>query len=148
MNSIISLLCFISLFGLKTTAEFPKNIVSERTAAWENSYDDKRLTQCVIIRLKSTSTSECALKCLKIPQCRSFNFCTSRLCELNSDDVISIGRNQSWMMSHAGCTYHGMQKDHAPRCFHWGKEQDILDDQNPGTQFSRIEILEKFKSFR
>ena len=48
---------------------------------------------------------------------RSFNICNRRICELNQDDVFSIGvKNQHLVMKKKGCNYHGKRKNFAPIC--------------------------------
>ena len=63
------------------------------------------------------SSTQCGMLCSSSYHCRSFNICNRRICELNQDDVFSIGvKKQHLLVKKKGCNYHGMRKDFAPIC--------------------------------
>ena len=78
------------------------------------------------------SPTKCTSACLKTPECRSVNYCSSRQCDLNLDDVFSIGGNQSLLISHPDCSYYGMGRKDLPECLDRGQDKNIQDDQDPG----------------
>ena len=78
------------------------------------------------------SSTQCTSACLTIPECRSVNYCSSRQCDLNRDDVFSIGGNQSLLISHPDCSYYGMSRNDLPECLDRGQNKDIQDDKDPG----------------
>ena len=90
------------------------------------------LTGGVIMLKTFKSPNQCTSACLTIPECRSVNYCSSRQCDLNFDDVFSIGGNQSLLISHPDCSYYGMSRNDLPECLDRGQNKDIQDDQDPG----------------
>ena len=109
-----------------------KTSVAIRSIAWEDVKKGKELTGSSIARNKIISPDQCALKCGKTSLCRSFNFCSPNWCDLNSEDVFSIGRNFSLFEDSQACTYHGMKKNDIPFCQEGVEEKYVQDDENPG----------------
>ena len=57
----------------------------------------------------------CATMCLQTAECKSFNYCSRKLCQLNSNDFYSLGQDSS-MVEDSRCVYVGMDVEERPHC--------------------------------
>ena len=73
----------------------------------------------------------CAFYCLSTPECKSYNFCNSQTCLLNSVDVLEFEWSQS-LIAVNSCKYVGMKRKSRPQCFEGTVEKNITDDNDPG----------------
>ena len=93
--------------------------VATRSVVFEHILRNKRLAGSVLESWRSLSLITCSMKCSKHPKCRSFNFCFSQTCELNSEDVFSNGWVTSDLFQFQSvhdCSYVGMMKKDLPFC--------------------------------
>ena len=81
------------------------------------------------------SRMACSQRCVTTPECKSFNICYRRVCQLNVGDIFSKG---SELVEDSSCIYVGMERDFVPRCRERGVEKQITDDENAGTRCTSI----------
>ena len=117
---------------------------ASRSIKFEDIRRSFRLTGSSMLKTQLTSSHLRARMCGRTPQCSSFNYCPSKLCELNSDDVYSIGQNQFLLQGDPNCVYNGMIKDSTAECLERGALKDIPDDGDPGycdwTKFKMLQV--------
>ena len=100
-----------------------------RFVAFEDFKRDERFIGSVLIRNRKSSRHSCS----KMSTCRSFNFLSSIICELNSEDVFSVQWNNSTpLIAFVSGEYSAMLRNHAPKCQQNGTLVDIQNDVNPG----------------
>ena len=133
----ISKLCKLSFFLISRIHNSGNVVVVilpavSRRIKFEDIRRSFRLTGSSKLKTQLTSSHLRARLCGKTPRCRYFNYCLSKLCELNSDDVYSIGQNQFLLQGDPKCVYNGMIKDSTPECLERGAPKDIQDDGDPG----------------
>ena len=126
---VVAIILINSIPELETFKKHPKAV---RILPIDEYMISKRLKNGNLITTITTpSANFCALTCSTIPKCRSFNFCSAQISELNEDNVYSMG--SSILQDDAFCDYRGMLQDDQPECEELGSEKDINDDENPGT---------------
>ena len=78
----------ISSLSLPSTFWLPLlNTFSQRSLAFADFRQGQRLANSSIANENATSVFSCAMKCSKLPSCKSFNHCGKALCELNYKDI-------------------------------------------------------------
>ena len=81
----------------------------------------------------------CAIMCLQTAECKSFNYCNQKLCELNTNDFYSLGVETS-MVEDYKCDYIGMDIEERPHC-------EIHSDSADIQEMSHIKNPNIFLSF-
>ena len=82
-----------------------------------------------IQRRQADSRKQCANFCYSNSDCRSFNFCGNRICQLNREDIHVNNTNLAFSES---CVYVGMKRNDQPFCSEKGNLKSIRDDITPG----------------
>ena len=120
--------------------------VAVRSVVFEDHQNGKRLTGSLLESEVGLNENKCALACNRHLKCRSFNFCSSFKCQLNSEDAFSVGSNfTSLLLDDPLCKYHGMLRDHVPECIEDGKSKNIRNDFHPGScQINKKRVDEVF----
>ena len=123
--------------------------VAVRSINWEDVVRNERLSGTKIAKLFHVSSAHCAFRCGRIPHCRSFNYCRSQICELNSDDVFSIGADQFRMEHSRDCFYQGMLRNDMPNCMESraGTVKDIRDNYPGYCQINQKRVDRKWSSW-
>ena len=103
----------------------------ERSLDFADSRAGQKLIFTSISSHFQVSQAECSRLCLFVPECLSFNYCSSKLCRLNSQDAFTGAAN---FAKDANCIYFGMMPDGYPLCNERGQKRDPLNDQ--GGEFS------------
>ena len=93
---VIFTICFHHSMAIKNAAR--------RFMAFEDVIVGKKLINGLFRVTRNVNRNYCAILCNKSPECLSFNFCSSQICELNSRDVFS--RNSS-LEDETRCIYQG-----------------------------------------
>ena len=57
----------------------PFDAAAKRFIVFENYFQNKRLEGSVVKKIRPTNFISCSSSCAKHPQCRSFNYCLSRV---------------------------------------------------------------------
>ena len=97
--------------------EATRGLMASRSFSFEDVKTSQRLTGDNILQVSRVHSFKlCGLKCGKTPECRSFNYCQSQRCELNVDDIFSLGNNNSYLHYDKNCHYYGMQRNYTPMC--------------------------------
>ena len=107
--------------------------VAQKSSVFEDLIPHTGLFHNVLEMREQYSMSSCARACNYRPLCRSFTFCSSLRCYLNSEDIYSSGGDTSLMQDSSYCNYLGMLRNHAPECIEGPIAKDIKDDEDPGT---------------
>ena len=108
--------------------------VAVRSVVFEDHQSGKRLTGSLLESEVGLNENKCALACNRHLKCRSFNFCSSFKCQLNSEDAFSVSSNfTSLLLDDPLCSYHGMLRDHVPECIEDGKSKNIRNDFYTGS---------------
>ena len=82
-----------------TDAFLFQNPKSRRLIEFEDVRSNAYLTGSLIKGYYGVTKRQCSLLCARVRLCRSFNFCGRQICELNQDDVFSIGiKNQNLLV--------------------------------------------------
>ena len=134
-EKIFSVLSFIFLVSQFKSFEGISSTLAIKQVTWEYFSPNTQLSES-FFSSKEFSKTQCALKCSLVSQCLSFNFCSGNICQLNSEDVFSIGQNQTLLSATSNCANYGMKRSSFPVCNQKSIEQNIQDDDNPG--FCRI----------
>ena len=115
----LSLICHVTVSG-------------EVQATRGINFDDRRpgyaLDGKSIATHSRSSQIRCANLCSLQPDCVSYNYYMTRVCQLNSGDVFS---KNAELPENLASTYFGMKRDGRPRCVEKGREKDIMDDGTP-----------------
>ena len=129
-ETVISLVVLQSVF-----IEAYMGYLASRSFCFQDVRKGQRLTGNDVLQIsKVYSYTFCGLKCGRTAECRSFNFCHPKRCELNAEDIFSLGNKTEVLQADPYCDYHGMVQNFTPQC----KEKDdtslkdIQDDSNPG----------------
>ena len=86
------------------------------STAYEDKRDEMRLPNSVLSTSKAATAAKCGLACNKNEDCRSFNFCDGKVCELNREDVFSTADGVDILQQNKTCKYFGMKKQSIPVC--------------------------------
>ena len=119
LNIFLLLICVFYTFAPAefTDIENPDMPQAKRLLQFDDFKPDTFLESTHSEIKFGVSSTQCGMLCSSSYHCRSFNICNRRICELNQDDVFSIGvKNQHLVMKKKGCNYHGMRKNFAPIC--------------------------------
>ena len=141
-NSIVSsLLIFmvIELLFLVCQAGFFQSIATLETQAskysiFEDVHIGKRLiaNSSLIRVIQVPFRTLCTLACNKDPRCRSINFCSRVMCELNAEDIFSTLVGNTILENNRSCKYLGMWQTEQPICSEKGELTDINKDPEHG----------------
>ena len=117
---------FISFY---LTLNFVQSIsvlpLSSRNTCFEDFRRFQKLTGNSSAIFTNMPRFQCASKCLKSPNCLSFNFCGRKTCELNTADAHS----KNFVLEKDNfCSYFGMRQNAMPECIQKGYLNDILND--------------------
>ena len=118
----MSLLKILVLFKMIDAVKQP---LTRRAIGFEEKVNGQKLVDQVISTHPKTSEFACAGLCMLNSACRSYNYCESKLCELNQSlksTYKAVMEQSPW------CTYHGMSPDEVPKCQHFGVEKSVQDD--------------------
>ena len=85
------------------------------------------------------SSQACAMQCMKRAECRSYNFCGMRNCQLNSDDVYSTIPGDDMITDDPDCVYVEMREEFEPSC----KERDEMVNIQIDDSKSNCDIFSK-----
>ena len=86
-----------------------------------------------IEKLATQNRRECAIKCLKNSQCKSYSYCRTH-CYLNSIGLFELQRNEQhkWFTSSdKNCDLFSMERNFIPQCQEFGLVRSIRDDSDP-----------------
>ena len=100
--------------------------LSSRNTCFEDFRRFQKLTGNSSAIFTNMPRIQCASKCLKSPNCLSFNFCGKKTCELNTADVHS---KNFVLEKDNSCSYFGMRQSAMPECRQGRHLKDILDDK-------------------
>ena len=103
-----------------------------RSGVFTDIKDGKRLSEMQPLSTDLLPQGVCIKKCMRVPLCRSINYCRQKLCQLNSEDVFSNQRGYQLLQNDINCKYIGMEKDEAPSCDEGGNPRDIKIDEPEG----------------
>ena len=135
---------FILLAVFKNTSGEKGHEKIERKVFFGDLRDGKRFRGERLLSKSVASGTMCAMKCIRNPKCRSFNFCNSGMvCELNRHDLFSTQYGAKMLDSAPNCLYAGMRKSYIPECYYNGMKSDISNDQDP----NNCEIIHKRVDF-
>ena len=87
----------------------------------------------VINEIPTRNRRECAIQCLKNPECKSYSFCQI-FCYLYSIGLTELYRSENLNIltsSDENCVHFSMEKDFIPQCQERGLLRSIQDEQNP-----------------
>ena len=122
----ISLTLTLFAFSVARKEKVP---LARRGLSFEN-YQKSRILQGseleVVMRIDN---KDCAMLCSRIAKCKSYNYCKSRKCHLNSLDEYSENVK---MESNLDCNYYGIRKDDRPFCAERSVAKEIKNDIYPG----------------
>ena len=108
------------------SAVLPITRLAERSLDFEDSRAGHVLIATPISSHFLVSLAQCSRLCLFVPECLSFNYCSSKLCRLNSQDALTDAAN---FANDVNCMYFGMMPDGNQLCNERGHEMDSLHDQ-------------------
>ena len=101
-----------------------------RSVAFEHNYVSKKLHQKEILSLQKVSIIGCSFACNIHPECLSFNYCSNKLCRLNSEDIFSTqSAAEDILVDDHDCRYVGIGRQEKPNCEEKGSAIDIQDDE-------------------
>ena len=99
-----------------------------------NSRDQIALTSgYVISQIQVRNRLQCAVKCLQIPECKSYTFC-QRFCNLHSIGLNELHRNENhawYTSSYPNCYLISMNRNFVPQCEEFGINRSIRKDSDP-----------------
>ena len=124
LSGFISIL--IGSFGLIEAAAYP---LAFRAVTFEVSFPGKRFAGSDNSTMKLVTRPFCAFECTKLPQCRSFNVCAFKRCELNKDDHFSTVSGLT-LTNDDNCQYFAMLRGFIPEC----RENVEINSTNSSTQ--------------
>ena len=102
--------------------------LAQRTIVFEDSKVGVRLSGSSLENHWKISKTHCATLCNRHPNCFSFNFCDSDVCQLNFKD--SFFGSVAWENDH-NCVFTGMRYYNSPVCKEGDEIREINDDSNP-----------------
>ena len=123
------LILFLTQVGITSAHIFPK---CERLVSYDQVMNHKLFPGSMIGNYEMKTSSGCAMICGRIPECLSFNFCGRVSCLLSSEDLFSLGKNESFLEDNAECKYWGMKRESFPVCKENGDLKNITNDEDPG----------------
>ena len=108
------------------------NPTAQRFVTFEDVRYGKKLSGSSIHNQKAATGAICSLICGFLPKCRSFNFCGRENCQLNSDDLFSIGKNETFLDEDLNCDFWAMKRDDLPECMEMEVLKNVRNDLSPG----------------
>ena len=87
----------------------------------------------VISELPIKRQLDCAMKCLKTPECKSYSFC-HRFCSLNSIGFSELQQKKPHIVARSSneiCDLFSMERNFIPQCQEFGSVRSIRDDSDP-----------------
>ena len=120
---------FTSTLLVLSIAREGKNPLAQRSLKFENYQKAMVLQGTNLKALMNTESTNCAMLRSRTAQCKSYNYCKSRKCELNALDEYSENVK---LESNLDCDYHGIRRNEGPFCEEKGVAKDIKEDIYPG----------------
>ncbi|XP_075254736.1 uncharacterized protein LOC142346117 [Convolutriloba macropyga] len=110
-----------------TCLEVPRG---NRAAPLEDIIQGSILHQETPLKTKQVRNQRhCIHLCYQTTDCRSYNLCGGKICQLNKEDRFV---HKTQMNASERCFYAGMKQNDQPTCEQKGKYQPITDDITPG----------------
>ena len=126
--------CFVLLAVFMNTSGEKRHEKTVRKVFFGDLRGGKRFRGERLLSKSVASGTMCAMKCIRNPKCRSFNFCNSGMvCELNRHDLFSTQYGAKMLDSAPNCLYAGMRKSYIPECYTNGVRSDVSNDQDPNS---------------
>ena len=109
----------VLIFSFSTLLTFAVSTVSstplaERSILFEDVKEGVKLTGSLLAIYKNVGVSTCSKLCLDTLACLSFNWCSDKMCQLNSADTFSI--SYAVFEQDVFCTYLGMNQNDTVEC--------------------------------
>ena len=119
--------CNLHLIFCVCSGTFLKNEKANRNISLDHTLKGQKMTGTPIkIQIGIKKQTGCATLCLHTAECKSFNYCNGRICELNSNDFHSLGANTE-MVEEPECVYGGMSIEEQPHCVEASNPIDIKE---------------------
>ena len=104
-----------------------KNETASRNISLDHILKGQKMTGTPIkVQIGIKKQTGCATLCLQTAECKSFNYCNGRICELNSNDFHSLGAD-SKLVEEPECVYGGMAVEEQPHCEEESEPIDIQE---------------------
>ena len=100
----------IKLSNFVIAVEYP---LAERSLAFEDAENGQKLIGHSIKSQRKSNQQRCARLCVLTPECLSFNFCESQLCQLNFEELLTDG---IVLVDDKFCKYVGIKREQLPEC--------------------------------
>ena len=139
---------FMLLLLCNATGQITKGTLSNRLMSFSDVRPGRRLTEPVFDVKNGLSVTQCSLLCSSLPACQSFNFRGRATCQLNGNDVYSIGvKNQHLLEDENDAIYYGMTREFVPTCQERGIQMNIADQNARICQIFRKSVDQEWSAW-
>ncbi|XP_075241882.1 uncharacterized protein LOC142336826 [Convolutriloba macropyga] len=147
MKKYLLSLLFSSILATLISSE-KETPLATRGTQFNEPRPNTRLDGFQIESFQTPSRMTCGVMCTQNPFCISYNYCSGKVCQLNSEDVHTQMKSA---MIDARCIYKGMTGDTQPHCLTKNGVKNIQDDNDPGVclihQKRRDEVCSEWAYF-